>query len=103
MFALTHRVIKTRNGKVYSGEPTDFEDHGATVIYKGVFCIFKHHIHAENITEDYESFVFSWWPALLLLTGITVSILAFDVPEDIKLVDILQAIEITDSPDSTIS
>ena len=49
MFSLIHRVIKTRDGKIYSGEPEDFQDQGSVVIYKGFLNVFKHNIHTENI------------------------------------------------------
>lgn len=96
MFSLTHRVIKTRDGKVYSGEPIDFEDHGSIVIYKGTFGIFKHHIHTENIVEDYESpaaFMFILVFCLMLVAGAVISLLASNSSSELNLSGVLQVIE----------
>ncbi len=79
MFSLTNRVVKTRDGKVYSGEPDDFEDHGSTVMYKGTFGVFKHHIHTENIIEDRESpavIMYILIFGLMLVAGVTLHLLS---------------------------
>lgn len=77
MFSLIQRVIKTRDGKIYASEPSDFQDQGTLVIYKGFLNVFKYQIHTENIIEDYTTLSFlGCFCGILLLLGLCIGFLS---------------------------
>ncbi len=85
MFSFMQRVVKTRDGKVYAGEPTDFEDQGSVVIYHGFLNIFRHHIHTEQISEDYTTISpFGYFSGLLVLLVFAIGLLSLNSPEALE-------------------
>lgn len=72
MFSFNQRIIKTREGKIYSSDPEDFEDHGSFIVYKGFLSFFRHNIHKEIIVQDYERISYTMYLLLFLVIAILV-------------------------------